>query len=210
MKSSKDYHKYERPEMIKFLPNQVNRCIEFGCADGLFSKIVKEKFNAECWGVDMNQDSILNAGRYLDKVICGDAIEIIDSLPVDYFDCLICNDFLEHLAYPDLFLGKIRKCMSKGAYLIASFPNVRSASNVFEFITKKDWRYRDKGILDNTHLRFYTMKSLKRFLKENNLKIELFQGTRPLASKVFLLFDIMTFGYNHDMKYSGLGLRAIF
>ena len=85
--------------MLKFLPSQINRSIEFGCADGLFSKIVKEEFSAECWGVDKNPVSVLNAERNLDKVICGDAMAIIESLPEKYFDCLICNDFLEHLVY---------------------------------------------------------------------------------------------------------------
>lgn len=212
MKKPKHYHKFERPEMLKFLPCQINRSIEFGCADGLFSKIVKDEFKAECWGVDMNQASVLNAGRLLDKVICGDAMAIIDSLPEDYFDCLICNDFLEHLTFPDLFLEKMRKCMKEGAYLTASFPNVRSASNVFEFLIKKDWKYKDHGILDNTHFRFFTMKSLRRFLEENNFEIVSFQGIKQLSSKgfLFLLLDMMTLGYNHDMKYNGFGIRAIF
>ena len=211
MNKSKNYHKYERPEMLKYLPNRIAKSIEFGCADGLFSKIVKEEFNAECWGVVMNQASVLNSEKVLDKVIFGDAMDVIDSLLADYFDCLICNDFLEHLGYPDLFLDKIRKCMKKDAYLIASFPNVRSASNVFEFLFKKDWKYKETGILDNTHFRFFTMKSLKRFLEENDFEIESFQGIRPLSSKgfLFLLLDILTLGYNHDMKYSGIGIRAI-
>jgi 2-polyprenyl-3-methyl-5-hydroxy-6-metoxy-1,4-benzoquinol methylase len=196
--------------MLDFLPPRIGKCIEFGCSQGLFSKQIKEKYQAECWGIDLDETSIKLAGNYLDKVFAGNAFSVINLLPEDYFDCLVCNDFLEHLPDPGLFLEKIRKSMQKNACLVASLPNVRSWSNVLEFLVFKDWQYKDSGILDKTHLRFFTGKSLIRFLQENNLEIEKFSGTRPTRSKFFLLTDIISFGFIHDMRYSGLAVRAVF
>ncbi len=210
MNNDRIYYTNTRTDMLEFLPLKIEKSIEFGCSEGLFSKKVKEKFGAECWGVDQDCSSVEIAKQNLDRVLLGDALSILEELPDKYFDCLICNDFLEHLAYPELFILKIQRAMKNGAYLVASLPNVRSWSNVLQFLIYKDWNYKDSGILDNTHLRFFTMKSLKRFLMANNMTIEVFRGTRPSRSKVFYLFNIISLGFINDMKFSGIGVRAIF
>jgi 2-polyprenyl-3-methyl-5-hydroxy-6-metoxy-1,4-benzoquinol methylase len=210
MEKSNQYYRNERKDMLAYLPEHIEKCIEFGCSEGLFSKRVKEIFNAECWGVDLNPDSIKKARVYLDKTITGEGMSVIDDLPDNYFDCLICNDFLEHLPYPDLFLKKIRKSLKPNAVLVASFPNVRSWSTVLEFLIYKDWKYKESGILDKTHLRFFTGKSLRRFLSECDLKIEIIAGTRPSSSRVFLLANLFTLGFISDMRYMGYAVRSVF
>jgi 2-polyprenyl-3-methyl-5-hydroxy-6-metoxy-1,4-benzoquinol methylase len=210
MGNSSQYYQNTREEMLDFLPSRIGKCIEFGCSQGLFSRQIKEKYQAECWGVDLDEASVAVAGNSLYKVIAGDAFSVISFLPEDYFDCLVCNDFLEHLPDPGLFLQRVRIAMKKDAYLVASLPNVRSWSNVLEFLVFKDWRYKDSGILDKTHLRFFTRKSLIRFIQENNMEIEMFKGTRPTGSILFILADIISLGFIHDMRYSGLAVRAVF
>jgi 2-polyprenyl-3-methyl-5-hydroxy-6-metoxy-1,4-benzoquinol methylase len=210
MNNPDQYYRNKRAEMLEFLPDKISRSIEFGCSRGLFSKKIKELHHAECWGVDLDSHSTENARQYLDHVICADAFDVIDTLPESYFDCLICNDFLEHLNNPGAFLMKLRKAMVPGAVVIASVPNVRSWSNVLELIVFKDWKYKNSGILDQTHLRFFTLKSFGRFLTESGLRIDLLKGIRPSSSKLFFLTDVMTLGFVHDMKFSGLATRSHF
>ena len=204
------YFRNERGEMLRFLPEKISRCIEFGCSQGLFSKKVKEMYQAECWGVDLDEDSVKAASAYLDRVICGDATEVLATLPEAYFDCMVCNDFLEHLADPGIFLKNAARVMVSGGVLVASVPNVRSWSNILELLVHKDWKYKDSGILDKTHLRFFTLKSFRRFLQENGQEILLLEGTRPSSSKLFLVADILSLGFIHDMKFSGLAVRSRF
>ncbi len=204
------YFNNERLEMMQFMPQKIERSIEFGCSNGLFSKSLKERYQAECWGVDLNPESIDQAARHLDRAILGEAITVLEHLPADYFDCLICNDFLEHLPYPELFIHKIAGSMKQGAFLVASLPNVRSWSNILELVIHKDWRYKESGTLDKTHLRFYTIRSLRRFLEECNLEIEVIQGTRPSKSLIFKILDILTLRFHHDMQYNGIAVRARF
>lgn len=204
------YFKNERNDMFQFLPGKIEKCIEFGCSQGLFSKKIKELHGAECWGVDIDADSIKIAEKNLDKTFHGDALEVLKMLPENYFDCVICNDFLEHLPYPEIFIEKISNSMKNNSYLIASVPNVRSWSNVLEFILFKDWKYKESGILDKTHLRFYTLKSFKRFLTECGLKIDLFAGTRPNSSIIFKILNFFTVGFISDMRYMGIATRSVF
>ncbi len=102
------------------------------------------------------------------------------------------------------------RVMVPGGVLVASVPNVRSWSNILELLVHKDWKYKDSGILDKTHLRFFTLKSFRRFLQENGQEILLLEGTRPSSSKLFLVSDILTLGFIHDMKFSGLAVRSRF
>ncbi|MTI33089.1 class I SAM-dependent methyltransferase [Xanthovirga aplysinae] len=208
------YYDQLRKEMIDFLPNSIHRCIEFGCAKGRFSSFIKEKYKAESWGVDLDEDAIRSAERKLDRVLCGDALEMIEQLPDNYFDCLICNDFLEHLNYPDAFLRRIKKALKKDAYLVCSLPNVRYLNNSIEFLIKKDWQYKEAGILDYTHFRFFTKKSLERMLESCKLEIELIKGINPKSSlkSRFLLWSLntLTMGATSDMRYLQFGVRARF
>lgn len=210
MKHEDQYYRNERSEMAAFLPPAVSRSLEFGCSQGLFSKRIKEKYGAECWGVDLDTASIAMAATHLDQALCGDATAVLTTLPRAYFDLLVCNDFLEHLPDPGAFLREAAAVMTPGATLVASVPNVRSWSNILELLVYKEWKYKDSGILDRTHLRFFTLKSFRRFLEENGLHIEILEGTRPSSSKVFMMTNLLTLGFIGDMKFSGLAARAKF
>ncbi len=207
---SKAYYECIRPEMLVFIPNTVKKTIEFGCSNGRFSKDVKDNFNTESWGVDINPIAIEHASKVLDKVIMGKAMEVLKELPLEYFDCVICNDFLEHIANPTDFLIALKPYVSKNAVLVSSLPNVRYWKNIKELIFNKDWRYRKEGILDSTHLRFFTKKSIRRFLKNSGLTLEEIKGINPTKSVRFHIPNILTFGIHNDMKFSQFGSRAKF
>ena len=206
--NNRGYYESKRLEMYYFMPTSIKRSIEFGCGDGGFSNFIKMKYGSESWGVDMDQKSINFAKDKIDKAILGDAFEIIEELPDNYFDCLICNDFIEHIYSPEIFFEKIKRCLTRDAVLICSIPNVRYWNNVRRFIFLKDWKQKKSGILDYTHLRFFTKKSMKRSIKEWGFQIELMKGISPVKSPVFYIFNILTLNFIGDMRFLQYGFRA--
>jgi len=205
-----DYYINTRHEMLEYLPEKPIKTIEFGCGNGNFSALIKKKYYTESWGVDINEKAAEFAETKLDKIIIGDAMEVINKLPENYFDSLICNDFLEHLPYPDLFLQRIRKTLTRDAFITCSLPNVRSWGHFINYFFFKDWKYIDEGVLDKTHLRFFTLKSLKRFFNELNIEIEIIKGITPTNTVLFNITNLLSLGFISDMRYLQFAIRGKF
>jgi 2-polyprenyl-3-methyl-5-hydroxy-6-metoxy-1,4-benzoquinol methylase len=207
-KTSRKYYESSRPEMESLITVAPKRCIEFGCSSGGFSETLKKKYNCETWGIDMDEQSVEIARTKMDKVFMGNAFELVDQLPDNYFDYIICNDFIEHLHSPELFFNKTRRCLTDEAILICSLPNTRHWKNVYRFLILKDWKYKKSGILDYTHLRFFTKRSMKRSIKKWGFTIEKIKGIRPAITPFFYLLALLTFNSIGDMRFRQYGFRA--
>jgi trans-aconitate methyltransferase len=75
------YYQSEREDMLRFVPACAKKVVEFGCGEGRFAAMVKERFGAEVWAVEIDERCAEIAASQLDKVICGDATESVDRLP---------------------------------------------------------------------------------------------------------------------------------
>ena len=113
------------------------------------------------------------------KVLTGTFREVSAHLPDSYFDVTTCNDVIEHMNDHNEFLVSVQRKMAKGGCLVGSIPNVRYILNLLEVLIRRDWRYRDDDILDRTHLRFFTEKSLRRALEDCGYEIEQLRGINP-------------------------------
>lgn len=202
------YFESKRPEMDYFITTTPRRTIEFGCGNGGFSELLKQKYKCEAWGVDIDPDSVKNAEKVIDKAICGDAYEIIEILPEKHFDYVICNDFIEHIYSPEKFFKNLRKCLTDDAVLVCSLPNVRYFNHFKRYFFMKDWKYREEGILDNTHLRFFTKRSMKRSINEWGFQINLIKGLQPTKTVFFYFFNILSLNFIGDMRFIQYGFRA--
>lgn len=207
-KPAREYFESSRSEMVQFITHPPKRSIEFGCSSGGFSETLKNKFNCETWGIDMDQQSVDIARKKIDKVFMGNAFELVEQLPENYFDYLICNDFIEHLHSPDLFFKKARRCLTSDAVMVCSLPNVRHWKHFNRYLFLKDWKYKKSGILDHTHLRFFTRKSMIRSIGEWGFEIEKIKGIRPTKSPFFYIFTLLTLNFIWDMRYLQYGFRA--
>ncbi len=87
----KDYYKNLRPEMLSFLPQNSKRILDIGCADGYFSKALKEKNNAEVWGIELMSNVAKKTSKKIDKVLEGAIEDVIYKLPDNYFDAIYFN-----------------------------------------------------------------------------------------------------------------------
>jgi Methyltransferase domain/Glycosyl transferases group 1 len=95
----------------------------------------------------------------LDEVFEGDVERL--ELPFEdaAFDCVVCGDVLEHLRDPERFLQRTRSWLAKDGRIVASLPNVRHHS-VVSALLEGNWSYEPAGLLDETHLRFFTRRDM--------------------------------------------------
>jgi 2-polyprenyl-3-methyl-5-hydroxy-6-metoxy-1,4-benzoquinol methylase len=174
-----EYFQEERHEMLKYIPKDSQIVLDVGCSSGTFGQILKSSRNIEVWGVELDRDAALEASKKLDRVI-NDAFSPDLNLPRKGFDCIIFNDVLEHLPDPWAALTYSKELLKDGGIVVSSIPNVRYFNNAWEFLVEKNWEYADWGILDKTHLRFFTQKSILSLFKSLGYEVELIEGINPL------------------------------
>ncbi len=208
------YYKKSRPEMVDFLPENVKSILEIGCGTGQFRKNIG--FDCEYWGVEPEINAAQVAIKSLTRVLIGTFEQVQGLIPEKNFDVVICNDVIEHMVDHEKFLSEIVSKINPGGVLIGSIPNVRYIENIYSLLVKKEWRYEDEGILDKTHLRFFTEISFKNSLESRGLKIIKFHGINRLsinsstAKKLFrsLFFMLMTVAFGADSRCYQFGFSV--
>lgn len=163
------YYRSCRWDMIALIPENCQYILDVGCAEGVTGRAIKEQRpGAKVVGIENNQDAANKARRVLDRVIVGD----VESVDLEFgerpFDCILFGDVLEHLIDPWSTLRKYRKSLDKNGCVVVSIPNIQHYSVILGLI-KGDWSYQDRGILDRTHLRFFTYKEVVKLLDQPGL-----------------------------------------
>ncbi len=195
------YYIQNRHEMLKFIPVDAAKILDVGCGEGKFSFQLKQRSNTEIWGIELDNISGEIAKTRLDNVLIGNLNGIIPTLPENYFDCIIFNDILEHLEDPYNTLLNIKSKLSQNGVVVSSIPNVRYISNLKKLLFDKDWHYEDEGILDKTHLRFFTQKSIINMFDTLGFEILQMEGINPSKSKNLKLANFIFMGNLTDAKF---------
>ena len=148
------------------------RVLELGCATGYITKYLKYVKECETSAIEINSDALNNLKPILEYSINADLDKVdewIDSIPDYYFNFIICQDVLEHLKNPIDVLKKLKlKLINKGVFLI-SIPNV-SHNTIIMQLLKNRFDYKDIGLLDRTHIRFYTKETFSDEVDSIDLK----------------------------------------
>lgn len=187
--------------MLPFIPKTARRILDVGCGEGYFGRLVKEKTNAEVWGIELVPVAADVAQQKLDQVLCGDVLEQLERLRGQQFDCIIFNDVLEHLVDPYHVLLAIKRLFTVNGVVVCSIPNVRYFRNLFNLAVRGQWRYTEDGILDKTHLRFFTKKSIIEMFESLGYRIRVLEGINPTPSWKVALLNLVTFGFFADTRY---------
>ena len=195
------YYGSNREDMLKYIPQGTKTSLEFGCGFGGFSALVKERFDAEAWAVEIDEKSAKAASEKLDKVINSDAHEAIDKLPDNYFDCVILFDILEHLVDPYLLLISVKKKLTENGVVVTSIPNIRFYRNLIRFVIYGEWEYQNDGLMDKTHLRFFTRKSILKMFSNLGFEILTIEGIHPTHSRNLKIINFLTRNVFADTKY---------
>lgn len=199
---SKNYYSQARLEIFDFIPLNAKSILDIGCGEAVFSAQLKQRNKAEVWGIEFDVSAADIARKKIDKVLVGDALGIIPGLPDNYFDCIVFNDVLEHLVDPFKALIEIKNKLKTGGVVVCSIPNIRYFFVLKDLLFKKQWRYEDSGVLDKTHLRFFTKNSILDMFNVLGYQILEIKGINKSTSKKLALFNILTFGYFSDTRYS--------
>lgn len=195
------YYAQARPEMIDFIPISSNKILDAGCGEGEFSRQLKDELNAEVWGAEIDPNAAALAKKKIDRVIVGDISQLINKLPDAYFDCIVFNDVLEHLVDPFRMLQEIKGKINTGGVIVCSIPNVRYFRTLKKLLVQKQWKYKNDGILDKTHLRFFTYRSIIDMFDSLGYEILKIEGVNAIMSWEFKLLNLFCLGYLSDTRY---------
>ena len=160
--------------------------LELGAAAGHVTRVLKSMGNTV---VAVERD-----GRFAEQLAAiADRVHITDLDWLDLkkilcdqkFDVILAGDVLEHCTRPDLVLLQCHSLLSPNGSIVVSLPNVAHADVRLSLLTGR-FEYRPTGLLDNTHLRFFTRRTIEKFVEENGFAIEeIFASTAPLGGTEF-------------------------
>lgn len=196
-----EYYLNVRKEMVDYIPLDSKKILDIGCGEGNFGALLKSERQVEVWGVEYEKAHASVASSKLDKVLWGDIDLLLEQLPDNYFDAIICNDVLEHLLDPYKLLEKIKSKLVNGGVVISSIPNIRYFRNFFDLLFRKNWDYADEGIMDFTHFRFFTTNSIRKMYQSLGYEIISHEGINPSKSLKPWPLIILTFGQFWDIRY---------
>ncbi|MFK8039263.1 MAG: class I SAM-dependent methyltransferase [Crocinitomicaceae bacterium] len=195
------YYENVRHEMVALCPSNINTLLDVGCSEGNFAAHIKHAKGIEVWGIEMMEEHGEKAKNKLDKVLIGNCESQIDELPDNYFDVIYFNDVLEHLVNPGVVLNQIKQKLSRNGVLISSIPNMRYHKVLKDLIVRKDFQYTNDGVMDQTHLRWFTNKSIQRMYQDNGYEILSHHGINKTKSIKPYLYNIPLFFSAMDIFY---------
>lgn len=205
------YYQGQRPEMLAFIPKDAQRIVELGCGAGGFSALLREtRKDSYVIGIEIHPESAQEARRRLDEVIEQPVEIALESIPAGSIDCVVCNDVLEHLVDPWAVLRQVKKILRPQGSVVSSIPNVRHFPVFKSYFLQGDWRYEKWGVLDRTHLRFFTKSSIERMFSESGFRTSRIEGIfgQPLPWKAALLNRFLG-GKLTDMQYERFACVAL-
>jgi 2-polyprenyl-3-methyl-5-hydroxy-6-metoxy-1,4-benzoquinol methylase len=195
------YYSESRPELLKFYPSTIKCLLDVGCSTAEFSGNLKLRNNTEVWGLELNEEAARVAIERIDKVFIGNLNDNIHSLPDGYFDCIACNDILEHLYEPEKTLTELKIKIKNEGVIVSSIPNFLYLPSLLKVAYKRQWDYTEEGTLDYTHIRFFTKKSIIKMFNSANYEVLNIEGINGLSGWKWKLFNKITFGYFNEYGF---------
>jgi len=169
-----NYYSRERRELLALLPESLRpaKVLDVGCGEGATARILKEEFGAETViGIEKDKRAAQRAASVLDRVHRIDA----EAEPLPFaeqeFDLILFADVLEHLRHPWDAVKRYSRLLRKDGLILSSLPNAQHWSLSLKLLMGR-WSYTDGGLLDRTHLRFFTRRSIEPLFEPAGLKIE--------------------------------------
>jgi 2-polyprenyl-3-methyl-5-hydroxy-6-metoxy-1,4-benzoquinol methylase len=189
--------------MVPFVPRDATTLLDVGCSRGLFgATLLSSGRSVRLFGIEPDPDTAEEAAGHYEEVACG---FFPDDLPDGRtYDCIAFNDVLEHVVDPWTMLDRAKEYLAPGGRIGASIPNVRHYIVVRNLALRGRWDYADWGVLDRTHLRFFTRSSIEDLFASAGLEIETLEGINPITVRraAFLV------GPFRDMRYTQFAVVA--
>jgi 2-polyprenyl-3-methyl-5-hydroxy-6-metoxy-1,4-benzoquinol methylase len=177
----KTYPASARVELQRFLPVEAKTFLDVGCGRGGFAATIRRVVpSAYITGVEILPEQAAEAGTVMDEILLGEIPAVLDQFAGRSFDCIVLNDIVEHLADPWDALTRIKMITHPGSVIVSSIPNVQFLPVSLGLLLGGRWDYADDGILDRTHLRFFTRKSTIEMFAQCGFQLDTIQGINSL------------------------------
>lgn len=161
-------HEIHNPDLLNVIPKDARFLVEVGCSSGALAREFKKISPSSRYvGFEIDENYVTLAKRYCDEVMHAD-IESIDDKAWEKFrgaDCFIFGDTLEHLKDPWRILKKICGLISPKGAVVCCIPNAQHWSLQVK-LNIGDFRYQESGLLDRTHLRWFTRQTMVELFKD--------------------------------------------
>jgi 2-polyprenyl-3-methyl-5-hydroxy-6-metoxy-1,4-benzoquinol methylase len=181
------------------------RILDVGAATGTLGRMC-DGAGFVLHGIEPNPDWAKLARPYYAEIVCGMLDDVPDAFIGDH-DLVVCADVLEHMSYPEVALRRLVALQSMGCRFIISVPNVANIWVRLNLLLGR-FNYTERGILDRTHLRFFTRRSLTAMLSSIGLRIVRFDVTPIPLNLVSPLFQRTAGGrFLHTSLALATGLR---
>jgi SAM-dependent methyltransferase len=158
------YHDGFNERLLGAVPSGAGRILEVGCARGrLGHELKRQDQRRHVAGVELDPDAARVAGERLDEVFVLDVQAETPPIEPGSLDCIIFGDVLEHLVDPEDVLRRYRHLLAPDGLALVSVPNIQHFS-IVKNLLRGDFMYQPSGLLDSTHLRFFTYMTFARLM----------------------------------------------
>lgn len=165
-----------RTDLLSLVPHDARNILEIGCSDGNLGAAVKarSKNQARVIGIEIEPNLAAKAKTKIDYVFTGDIEEFDFHLLGSFtpFDCIVLGDVLEHLRDPDSLLEHLSATLGENCVMVSSLPNIRHLSALFSIVCEGTFPRRPRGIFDQTHLRWFTIRDTRQLFESKGYFIE--------------------------------------
>ena len=166
-----NYYDNINPDLYNEIPSGLGRVLELGCGAGALGSKYKSANRGSYWcGIEIVEEQVERARKRLDQVICVDIEANFPKFEEEQFDALVIGDVLEHLRDPWRALQNLIGCIKPNGHVAICIPNVGHWSVVANLLAG-NFTYEDSGILDRTHLRFFTGRSMIDLMSQADIEI---------------------------------------
>ncbi|MEJ6006960.1 class I SAM-dependent methyltransferase [Paucibacter sp. AS339] len=175
------YFNFVRRDIEALLPQRAERTLEIGCAAGATLAWLRDSGRVgHTTGIELMAEAAAVARGRVDRVLEGPVESQMAALDPAGYDLVLCLDVLEHLVDPWQVMQQLRTLVRPGGVVIVSLPNVRNHRVVLPLLLSGRFEYKEAGIMDRTHLRFFSRQGALDLLAQAGLKLtaEAATGTR--------------------------------
>jgi 2-polyprenyl-3-methyl-5-hydroxy-6-metoxy-1,4-benzoquinol methylase len=199
-KKSNDYYNNVNKDIIKIIPSDSRTILEIGCGQGAtLIEIKKRNPGVNIYGIDIVDIELENKNKFSD-FICGNIEDITIPYPKRFFDIIILADVIEHLIDPWSCINNLSHYLSDKGNIIATIPNILYHRVIRKLVFYGDFEYTKSGILDITHLRFFTKKTIIKLFKESGFNNIL--TYHIISTPKGKMINLLTFGFfNNFLTY---------
>jgi O-antigen biosynthesis protein len=176
------YHGNPRTEIMSFLDEAPGTVLDVGCGGGATGELIKQKFpGTRVVGIEINPNAAEHARTILDRVVCAgiDDVDAARDLEGETISTVLLLDVLEHLYDPWRALQRIHRWLRPDTRVIASVPNIRNVRTMSD-LAEGRFEYGEDGVLDITHVRFFTRSTLRDLFEQTGYAVRSLQPlTQP-------------------------------